>query len=397
MHSPRTPLRMALLVSALALVALTPASSQDGASRAGAPVQTDSYGVLYDFAGAPDDGGLPRAGVTLDAAGNIYGTTNSGGVSDKGTIFKLAPDGTETVLHSFGGADGSYPEGAVALLGTTNTIYGTTNMGGSAGHGVLYRLTAAGQFTKLHDFTNDGSGPNGRLIRDKPGNLYGTTTFGGANGHGTVFKYGIDKTFTVLHAFNGTDGDAPQGGVIRDTGGNLFGVTASGGANSLGTVYEIAADGTFSTLYSFTGGADGYLLYGALALDPATGDLFGSTFKGGATGNGTVFKLTLAGTLTTLYSFKGGKDGSGPIGDMVRVGATLYSTANDGGDPTCRCGVFYLINTSGKEKVLHAFTGASGGSYSAGPVWVAKDLSFFGTTSFYGANKKGVVWTSKRS
>jgi uncharacterized repeat protein (TIGR03803 family) len=390
----RSTLRIALLGSALALVALTPASSQDGASRAGAPVQTDSYSVLYNFAGPTGDGSFPRAGVTLDAAGNIYGTTYNGGASDKGAIFKLAPDGTETVLYSFGGADGANPSGAVVLLGSANTIYGTTESGGSANHGVLYRLTATGTYTKLHTFTNEN--PTGRLIRDKAGNLYGTTLDGGVNGYGTVFKYGIDKSFTVLHAFNGTDGWGPWNGVISDASGNLFGVTAVGGPNDgHGTVYEIAADGTFSTLYSFKGGTDGYTLYGALALDPATGDLFGSTYQGGAYGHGTVFKLTTAGILTTLYSFKGGKDGGGPWGDMVRIGANLYSTASEGGDPTCRCGVFYLINAIGKERVLHAFTNATGGG-DAFPVWVAKDQSVFGTTTSLGANNKGVVWTSKR-
>jgi uncharacterized repeat protein (TIGR03803 family) len=395
----RISLRTALLGSALALVALTPASSQDGASRVGAPVQTDSYSVLHDFAGPPGDGRFPMAGVTLDAAGNIYGTTNSGGVSGNGTIFELAPDGTETVLHSFGGADGASPQGAVVLLGTANTIYGTTEYGGSAHLGVLYRLTATGTYTKLHTFTgNDGANPTGRLIRDKAGNLYGTTILGGANGnYGTVFKYGVDKSFTVLHAFNGTDGSGPRAGVIRDTSGNLFGVTVSGGTNNFGTVFEIASDGTFSTLYNFTGGTDGSSPHGGLALDPATGDLFGSTYQGGANGHGSVFKLTAAGTLTTLYSFRGVVDGGGPEGDMVRIGPTLYSTASQGGAPPCRCGVFYQINAAGKIKVLHSFTKATGGYYSTGPVWVAKEQSFFGAASSFGAHNDGVVWTSKRS
>ncbi len=188
----------------------------------------------------------------------------------------------------------------------------------------------------LHDFsTNDGSLIRGDLIRDKVGNLYGTALFGGVNGDGTVFKYGFDGTFTVLHAFNGTDGEFPEHGVVSDKAGNLYGVTAFGGADDNGSVYKIASDGTYSTLYSFTGGSDGGFLYGGLDIDK-NGNLYGSTADGGANNQGTVFKLTPNGTLTMLYNFTGGADGSGPEGDMLLVGKNLYSTTTSGGDPNCR-------------------------------------------------------------
>jgi uncharacterized repeat protein (TIGR03803 family) len=229
------------------------------------------------------------------------------------------------------------------------------------------------------------------MIRDTLGNFYGTALFGGINGDGTVFKYSFDGVFSVLHTFNGTDGEFPEHGVIRDRAGNLYGVTAFGGATDNGTVYKIAPDGTFTTLYSFTGGTDGGFLYGGLDRDN-NNNLYGSTVDGGANGFGTVFKLAQNGTLTTLYSFTGGTDGGSPEGDMLQVGGKhLYSTASSGGDPTCQCGGVYEVSTSGKEKMLHAFTGSDGSGYSAGLV---KDKQvLYGTTASGGANGDGVVFS----
>jgi len=399
--------RVALLGSTLALAALAPAAGA-GASRAemnriraamgnhsstlrpGNAAQTDpTYTLLHDFAGSPNDGADSGAGVTLDDLGNIYGTTDFGGASGNGAIFKLAPDGTQTLLHSFSGADGSEPDGAVTLL-SNGDLYGTTVSGG-AGNGVLYRLTSKGKFKVLHSFSaTDGSFLRGHLTRDKLGNFYGTALFGGANGDGTVFKYGSDGTLTVLHAFNGTDGEFPEHGVVRDAAGNLYGVTAFGGADDEGTVYKLASDGTLTTLHSFTGGADGGFLYGGLAIDK-DGNLYGSTVAGGSSGFGTVFKLTSGGTLTTLYNFTGGADGGSPEGDMLLAGKNLYSMASSGGDPTCGCGVVYEVKPSGGESVLHTFIGTDGGGYSAG---LTKSSGvFYGTTASGGAHGNGVVFS----
>ncbi|HEX3943823.1 MAG TPA: choice-of-anchor tandem repeat GloVer-containing protein [Rhizomicrobium sp.] len=412
MHSCRTPFCVALLGSALALTALTPAI---GANRTDhekrllavhglhpaalrlkntAPVRRDAtYTVVHDFTGAPTDGSGSGATLRLDDAGNIYGTTDFGGSANFGALFKIAPDGTETLLHSFGtGTDGSEPDGGVTINQTTGDLYGTAGSGGASGNGVIWKLAANGTYSVLHDFsTNDGSFIRGRMIRDTLGNFYGTALFGGINGDGTVFKYSFDGVFSVLHTFNGTDGEFPEHGVIRDRVGNLYGVTAFGGASDNGTVYKIAPDGTFTTLYSFTGGTDGGFLYGGLDRD--NGDnLYGSTVDGGANGFGTVFKLAQDGTLTTLYSFTGGTDGASPEGDMLQVGGKhLYSTADGGGDPTCQCGGVYEVSTSGKEHMLHAFTGSDGSGYSAGLV---KDKHlFYGTTASGGANSDGVVFS----
>jgi len=406
-------LRSVFLGSAVAIVALAPAMGAD-ASRTGLKRQLALYGnraaaahvntgatsegartegtytALHKFQNGAD-GANPGAKVVLDDAGNIYGTTDFGNVHGDGTVFKLAPDGTYTRLYSFtGGADGSQPDGAVTLMASGGMI-GTTTSGGATGNGTLFKLSSKGKLKVLHDFTSDdGSLARGNLYRDKLGNFYGTALFGGVNGDGTVFKYGSDGTFTVLHAFNGADGEFPEHGVVADTAGNLYGVTAFGGANDQGSVFKIDSAGNFSTVYSFTGGADGGFLYGGLAID-GDGTLYGSTAGGGANNAGTVFKLAQDGTLTTLYTFTGGTDGSSPEGDMLLVGSKLYSTANAGGDPTCQCGVVYELTPTGKLKVLHTFTGDDGSGYSAG--LTLDNGLFYGTVQYGAVNQNGAVFS----
>ena len=419
MNTYQRPLRGALLGSALAIVALAPAMGADrssadlkreralhgtvipaahadahapSAAKASARAAAKAtYTVLYKFLGGKDGSGS-GANVTLDDAGNIYGTTDFGGANSDGVAFKLSPNGKETLLHTFGGADGSQPDGAV-ILTSKGDLYGSTSSGGASGNGVLFSLSAKGKYKVLHSLTaTDGADVRGNLYRDKQGNLYGTALFSGANSSGTVFKYGADGTFTVLHAFaaDGSDGQYPEHGVVADKAGNLYGVTAFGGASGEGTVYKIDTGGHLTTLHSFTGAADGGFLYGGLAIDK-DGTLYGSTVDGGAAGAGTVFKLSPTGTLTTLYSFAGGSDVGGPEGDMRLVGKKLDSTATGGGDPSCQCGGVYEVTLGGKETVLHAFTGADGSGYSAG-VTASVGL-LYGTVQAGGVNQNGVVFS----
>jgi uncharacterized repeat protein (TIGR03803 family) len=419
MNKYQTVFRDTLLGSALAVIALAPAmganaSNADlkrlralegnrnsavhaasvGAQAAKASERAShkaTYTVLYKFLGGKDGSGS-GANVTFDGAGNLYGTTDFGGANADGVVFKLAPDGTETLLHTFSGSDGDGPDGAV-IVRPNGDIYGSTGAGGVSGNGLLFSLSAKGKFKVLHDFTTaDGSFIRGNLYRDKTGNLYGTALFSGANGSGTVFKYGADGTFTVLHTFaaDGSDGQYPEHGVVADKAGNLYGVTAFGGANGEGTVYKLDTSGKLTTLHSFTGGADGGFLYGGLAIDK-DGALYGSTVDGGASSAGTVFEISPAGTLTTLYSFAGGSDIGGPEGDVHLVGNNLDSTATTGGDPSCQCGGIYELSLKGKEKVLHAFTGSDGSGYSAG---VTSQLGLlYGTVQAGGVNQNGVVFS----
>jgi uncharacterized repeat protein (TIGR03803 family) len=271
--------------------------------------------TLYSFTGAGGDGRLTMAGVIRDKSGNLYGTTLSGGsgTCDCGTVFKLTKSGTETVLHSFTGAgvggDGAEPYGGLVHDAAGN-LYGTTVSGGDPscnsgfGCGTVFKIDTAGMETVLYSFTGtggDGAFPYATLILDASGNLYGTTEEGGSHtcknssggtaGCGTVFKLSAAGKETVLHSFaGGKSGQAPIGGLLRDKLGNLFGTTTQGGIqgcnNGCGTVFKLSVAGTHIVLYRLTEGPS----LGTLVRD-AAGNFYGTTVSGGD-GNGDVFKLT---------------------------------------------------------------------------------------------------------
>jgi uncharacterized repeat protein (TIGR03803 family) len=220
--------------------------------------------ILHSFSGFPSDGAYPQAGLIADASGNFYSTTSSGGASNGGTVFEVTPSGSETILHSFSGlpSDGAYPQAG--------------------------------------------------LIADASGNLYGTTSHGGENGNGTVFKLmNQDGTWTetVLYSFGSSsaDGQVPYAGLIADASGNLYGTTFNGGDSTnrchgaaCGTVFKVTPSGTETVLYSFTG-SDGENPFGGL-IAGTFGGLYGTTYQGGAYGDGTVFKLTGAGYVVVPFT-----------------------------------------------------------------------------------------------
>jgi uncharacterized repeat protein (TIGR03803 family) len=211
--------------------------------------------TLHDFTSTGGDGNVPFGGVVFDAAGNMYGTTSSGGAYGKGTVFKIDTTNTETVLYSFTGigADGSTPYGTLTL-GTSGNLYGTTAYGGTSGYGTVFTINDGTLAeSTLYSFTNgsDGGKPLTVKLLLSGTTLYGTTSSGGASGNGTVFMVTTKGTETVLYSFtNGTDGSNPWAGVIRDTAGNLYGAASSGGANGWGTVWKLAR---LKTIYSNLG------------------------------------------------------------------------------------------------------------------------------------------------
>ncbi len=301
-------------------------------------------------------GGGPAAGLIADGKGNLYGTTEFGGAANDGVVFRLSPGGTETALHTFtGGNDGSGPSGLIA--DSSGNLYGTTTYGGafrcgdefSQQCGVVFKLSPSGTLTVLHSFMflgGDGNSPFAGLIADGSGNLYGTTLDGGASasmfqlGCGTVFKVTPGGTETVLHSFTGgpSDGANPRAGLIADSSGNLYGTTEFGGASGpgcavgvgCGVVFKLSPGGTETVLHSFTGGSDGGGPAAGLIAD-SSGNLYGTTGGGGASNAGVVFKLSPGGTETVLYSFKGGSDGSGPSGVITDSSGNLYGTTAFGG------------------------------------------------------------------
>jgi uncharacterized repeat protein (TIGR03803 family) len=262
--------------------------------------------VLYSFAGGSTDGADPQAGLVMDAAGNLYGTTSAGGPAGNGTVFKLAAPQqkngawTETVLYSFGtGTDGATPIGGVVLDAAGN-LYGTTSAGGTAGDGTLFQLVAGTTWKEniLHSFQNgtDGATPYAGLVSDKAGNLYGAATDGGTNGGGTVFELspsGGSWNFSVLNSLPGYGISGTFRDLMVDASGNLYGTTHCDGSYDAGTIYELTPSGgnwNYTLLHTFTGGGDG--LYSISNLVMKGGKLYGTTELGAANNDGDIYELT---------------------------------------------------------------------------------------------------------
>lgn len=326
--------------------------------------QAQTYSVLYGFAGVPSEGITPSGTLIQDAAGNLYGTTQVGGKNSVGTVFRVTPTGTESVLYDFNlRPDAMFP--AFGLFqDAAGNLFGVTNEGGAYGpgngYGTVFKLDSAGNETVLHSFGKgkDGNYPGCVLIADAKGNLYGTTEGGGKYGFGTVFKITPTDKEVKLHDFTGFDGAVPVPSLIRDVQGNLFGATIDGGAHGFGTVFKLARNGTYTILYSFCSlqnCTDGEQPRAGLVRDPS-GNLFGTTLQGGANGQGTVFEITKSGHEIVLHSFgnPGSGDGRWPFGGVVRDPAgNLYGTTDIGG--TYDRGTVFEVDNAGNETVLHSF------------------------------------------
>jgi len=341
--------------------------------------EAQTFTRLYSFAGPPD-GQNPYGGVARDNAGNLYGTTLFGGVYDWGTVFKLSKTGKETVLYSFaGGTDGENPIAGV-VGDKAGNLYGTTEGGGcSSDCGTVFKVSNAGKETVLHSFaggTTDGCEPEGFLLRDQAGNLYGTTYMGGSSKSGTVFKLDTTGKETVLHNFAGypSDGAYPLfNGLRMDTKGNLYGTTYEGGASGEGTVFKLSKNGTETVLYNFAGGtADGCQPLGSPAMDK-NGNLYGTTEQCGYSHHGIVWKVSQTGTETVLHDFAGGSsDGAYPLSSVtLDAKGNLYGDTFGGGAySSCTdydgCGTVYELNQNGVLTLLHSFDGADGANPKAG-------------------------------
>ncbi len=364
---------------------------------------TQTFTDLYNFQGG-SDGGNPWATPIRDSAGNLYGTTNSGGNYSAncsypgcGVIYKLDTNGNLTPLYTFTGTpDGQSPVAGV-VTDKAGDFYGTTAYGGANGYGTVYMLNAAGVEKILQSFTGgaDGGIPNGGLVRAKDGTLFGTTYTGGATGLGTVFKVTPDGVFSTIYSFpDAVHGSHPNAALTLDKSGNVYGTTQYGGASNRGTVFSLdPASGTETVLYSFSGMPDGAYPQGQLTING--GDLYGTTTEGGSSNNGIVFKLSSAGAESILHNFGGSPDGSYPMaGVAIDKAGNLYGTTFRGGNGSPGVGVAYKIDTAGNETLLYTFEGSFDGQQpAAGLVLNSTATAAYGVTLQGGFDCCGDVYS----
>lgn len=377
----------------LAFIVLTSWAMVTGTAKA------QTLTTLHHFAGGASDGANPWGGLARDLVGNLYGTTFTGGAANLGTIFKIAPSGAATVLHSFSGsADGASPWNVQLALDSAGYLYGTTHQGGSGGGGTVFKISVSGSgFTVLRHLSGaDGVYPQGGLVLDAAGNLYGTAFLGGPSGNGTVFTLKTSGSgFTVLHDFAATDGTQPGAGLVLDSAGNLYGTTIWSGPFGAGTVFRLAASGAgFSVLHGFGQPNDGSNAQD-LVLDTA-GNLYGVTRNGGRANSGTIFRITASGDYLLLYDFYQSLAGSSPYSGLVldSAGVNLYGTTSGGG--SAGAGTVFRFGAAADQQpaVLYAFSGGSAdGGHSRATLTLDSAGNVYGTTYDGGSSSAGTLFT----
>ncbi|MGA2660465.1 MAG: choice-of-anchor tandem repeat GloVer-containing protein [Verrucomicrobiota bacterium] len=332
---------------------------EGGATNAGTVFCLSADGrvfkTLYSFTGAAD-GANPSAALAQGGDGNFYGTAYNGGAGNSGTLFQITPAGDFTLLASLSGTNGAQPDAAL-IQASDGSWYGTADDGGpytnvvrlaegtvvlyqAEGYGSIFRLTTNGQLTTPVFFNNSDGTRAGALTQGPDGNFYGTTVWGGLHtnsspyvGFGTIFKMSTNGLLTTLYSFTGgADGGWPYAGLVLGNDGSFYGTASNGGRQyyGYGAIFQVTPDGTYTKLYAFAY-SDGATPYAGL-IQGSDGNLYGTTYAGGAHGVGTVFRVTTDGALTTLHSFAGAADGSNPLGSLVQGNdGNFYGTAATGG------------------------------------------------------------------
>jgi uncharacterized repeat protein (TIGR03803 family) len=366
--------------------------------------------VSFDASGT--NGAAPEASLTIGPDGNFYGTTEGNAINN-GSIFKVTPDGSLTTLILFNGTNGALPL-APLTVGQDGNFYGTTEYGGNTignstlngglGGGTVFQITTNGMLTTLVNFNKtNGLSPHGGVIWGQDGNLYGTTASGGLYGVGNVFSVTTGGTLTVLTNFVGTNGSGPIAGLTMGPDGTFYGTTQNGGAVNYGAVFRVTTNGQLTRLASFDGTNNGVGPKGGLTLGP-DGNFYGTTsasylmpftpFPGFTilipSGNGTIFRITTNGTLTTLIDLDNYTAGSTPTGDLV-FGPTgsLYGATYFGG--ASAVGTIYEVTSNGTLLNLVNFNNTNGAYPLAGLTFGA-DNNLYGTTAGGGTAGNGTVF-----
>ena len=311
--------------------------------------------IVYSFCSLPNcaDGAFPAAGLVQGSDENFYGTTTEGGALNAGTLFKVTPSGTFTTLHSFCSfqncADGGSPYGTL-VQGSDGDFYGTTNTGGINEGGTIFKITPGGTLTTNYSFCSlagcaDGAATYSGLVQGEDGNFYGTTYGGGYRSlYGTVFKVTSTGTLTTLYEFctqpNCADGDFPLAALVQGTDGNFYGTTSEGGNQNCGgygcgTVFKITPSGTLTTIYDLCSQANCADGANPWALVQATdGSFYGTTRTGGAQNDGVVFQVASGGDLMSAYSVCSQDDcvGGQPMAGVIQgTDGNFYGTIYSGG------------------------------------------------------------------
>jgi uncharacterized repeat protein (TIGR03803 family) len=354
------------------------------------------YALLRSFAGGAGDGREPN-GSLIASGGVLYGMTYYGGTYGRGTVFKINPDGSGfTVLYSLTGYAEYAPHGSLIDYG--GVLYGTTYSGGASDRGTVFKINPDGSgYAQLHSFAGgaaDGNGPQDSLI-ESGGVLYGMTYYGGASNDGTIFKINPDGSgYALFHSFRGgsIDGFNPYGSLIV-LGGALYGMMSSDYLGNNGTIFRINSDGSgYALLHYFAGGSgDGMTPFGSLCV--LGGTLYGMTYSGGASNNGTIFKINPDGSgHALLHSFAGGAgDGNGPQGSLIESGGVLYGMTLGGG--AGNNGTIFKINPDGSGyALLHGFGGGAGDGKSPFGSLCVSGGALYGMTQLGGAGNLGTVF-----
>jgi len=359
--------------------------------------------------------------------GSFYSISGFGGTNALGAVIEISTGGV-SMIYNFCSltncTDGAYPQVGV-LLGTDGNFYGTTYEGGNStckgcGSGTVFKVTPTGKLTTLYDFCSlakcaDGLNPEAKLIEASNGTFFGTTFYGGTNpgpynvGYGTLFGITPSGKFTSLYSFcsqtNCTDGSHPHWAPIQATNGNIYGTTYWGGANNSGTIFSLNTAGHLTTMYSFTQPSGSSFTSGPLILMQATnGTLYGTTSYGGTNAQGTIFKITTSGAFTNLYTFcslSNCADGTGPTSLVEGPDGNFYGTTFGGGTglPVCgglACGTIFKLTPGGTLTTLYDFCAeTSNCSDGTGPLalLLATNGTFYGTTQGGGTAADGTAFS----
>jgi uncharacterized repeat protein (TIGR03803 family) len=372
--------------------------------------------VEFTGNGAVNKGSHPKAEMTLGSDGNLYGATSRGGAYDCGTIFRLTPDGVLTTLVEFTGNGainkGRAPECVLLLNSSDGYFYGSTTRGGAYDRGTLFRMTTSGELTTLVEFTgngtvNAGAEPKGSLQRRTLGGvsfILGTTVRGGVSNAGTFFELQTpDGPLNTVTDFNGTTsgsiGSSPRAALWQDAEGNFYGVTAEGGSEGRGTVFKMSSERRLTTLAEFTGTAGPATgSQPETALAPGNdGALYGATLTGGQHDYGTIYRIGLDGSFTSLVSFTGNSGanrGSSPKARLLReVSGTFLGTTSYGGSNGL--GTIFRLTPGGVLTTLVDFSGQVGttkGSYAQAELIAGSDGNYYGMTAFGGVSNYGTIF-----